>query len=560
MSLRHNLRLLRDAGSAVWASGLVRPHGHREIRCAAIAFRQFGPTPATLFAISATLYPNKTVIIDDEGSLTYAEMQAQTEELAVQCHRQAGDRVGGVAVLSRNGRNFLLALLAGAQLGRELVFLNTEFTAPQLAQALARHRPAILVHDAEYAEAVAASATNAVTVVPCVGSFASGRPFVLGTTGQRSLPRVRRPVKLTILTSGTTGLAKGVSRAISRRALGELALSTMATARLGPDDVMAISPPFFHGFGLLALVGAIAVGVTIVCHRRFDAAQAIDDIAAHGVTVQACVPVMLQRMTARVEDAATRPDLSTLRLAITGGAKVSPAAVERFNAAFGPLLANGYGSTEVGLVTLATPRDLEHQPHTLGRPILGVSVRILRNDRTPAQGSEVGTIFVRGGLGFSGYVRDPGRSQQESAGTKEVVDQHVSTGDRGYLDASGRLFLVDREDEMIISGGENIFPSEVENALTAHPLVCESAVAGITDEEYGQVLHAFVVLADSATEMTPDDLKAHLRQRLERYKQPKAYTFVESLPRNAMGKVLKAQLLAGHSATAATQQEENRSA
>lgn len=546
MSWRHDLKLLGAAFSAVRAAGVVRRYDRTQLVAMRRSFRRFGPTPATLFAISAILHPTKLAIIDDAGSLTYAEVQALAEDFAADLHRRTHGRDGALAILCRNDRAFLIALLAGAQLGRELLLLNTEFTHIQLDQILARHQPAVLIHDDEYTGAVEASSYSAAAVIATRLGRApvSADSLVDGT--RSALPRVRHPVKLTILTSGTTGLAKGVSRAISRRALAELALSTMATARLGPGDVMALSPPFFHGFGILSLVGATAVGASIVCHRRFDTAQVVADIETHGVTVQVGVPVMLKRMSDHVATMPSAPDLSTLRLAISGGAKISPSAVEHFTDTFGPVLANGYGSTEAGLITLATPEDLVRDPHTLGHPILGVSVRILREDRTRAQGSEVGTIFVNGGLGFHGYVNER-QPQSARTTTKEVVGQYVSTGDRGYLDAEGRLFLVDREDDMVVSGGENIFPGEVEDALASHPQVRESAVLGIDDAEYGQVLHAFVVLADEKGEITADDLRVHLRHHLERYKQPKSYTFLTKLPRNAMGKVSKSQLTTMHS-------------
>jgi acyl-CoA synthetase (AMP-forming)/AMP-acid ligase II len=229
---------------------------------------------------------------------------------------------------------------------------------------------------------------------------------------------------------------------------------------------------------------------------------------------------------------------SALRLMVTGAAPISPIVVSNLIDVFGPIVVNGYGSTEAGLVTIATPADLVAAPDTIGRSSLGVSVRILRADRTEAAPGEIGEIFVRSGLEYTGYTPDA----TVQAASKEVIDGHVSTGDMGHFDARRRLFIDGRADDMIVSGGENVFPGEVEDWLAAHPAITDAVVIGVADAEFGQVLNAFIVLRPNVSAPSDDALKQHVRDGLERYKVPKRFIVLDEIPRNASGKVLRARL------------------
>jgi fatty-acyl-CoA synthase len=204
----------------------------------------------------------------------------------------------------------------------------------------------------------------------------------------------------------------------------------------------------------------------------------------------------------------------------------------RFQDAFGPILFNLYGSSETGFGALATPDDGRAAPGTVGRPPAGTEVRILGPDRQAVPVGAVGAVFLKTGL-VTNYV---------GGGTRETVDGHLDTGDLGSLDATGRLFIVGRADDMNLSGGENVYPGEVEDVLTAHPGVAEAAVVGVPDDEFGQRLRAFVVARPGRT-VTDDGLRSHLRERLARYKVPRDFVFVAALPRNALGKVLKQELI-----------------
>ncbi|MEV0852440.1 AMP-binding protein [Nocardia fluminea] len=538
----HSLRQWSAAVPAVVASGMLAPVGPRKAVALARGFYRYGPTPAMLLAATAIRYPDKVAIIDDSGQLTYRQLQQRAEAIAAALFATSATAPKSVGILCRNHRGFAEALAAGAQLGAELIFINTELPAAQLQAILARHNPDVLIYDDEYDAAVEQSTFAGARVLAWrdFDSDPAALPTLddLAARSHPAPPRVHRAVKLTLLTSGTTGLAKGVPRAVKPHAIVLLTVTAMAILRLRSTDRVLVAPPMFHGFGLLSLLGPLALGGTAICRRRFDAATALDDIARYRVTVVMAVPVMLQRLltvpTLR-DDAAAR---SALRLMVTGAAPISPIVVSDLIDAFGPIVVNGYGSTEAGLVTIATPADLVAAPDTIGRSSLGVSVRILRADRTEAAPGEIGEIFVRSGLEYTGYTPDA----TVQAASKEVIDGHVSTGDMGHFDARRRLFIDGRADDMIVSGGENVFPGEVEDWLAAHPAVTDAVVIGVADAEFGQVLNAFIVLRPNVSAPSDNALKQHVRDGLERYKVPKRFIVLDEIPRNTSGKVLRARL------------------
>lgn len=538
----HSVRQWGSAIPAVLASGMLAPVGPRKAAALARSFYQYGPTPAMLLAATAIRHPDKTAIIDDSGQLTYRQLQQRAEAIAAALYAACATPPRSVGIICRNHRGFAEAMTAGAQLGAELIFINTELPAAQLHAILARHNPDVLIYDDEYDVTVEDANFAGLRVLAWREPDAdlAGLPTLddLAARSHPRPPRVRHAVKITLLTSGTTGLAKGVPRAVEPTAIVLLTLTAMSILKLRSTDRILVAPPMFHGFGLLSLLGPLALGATAICRRRFDAAIALDDIARHQVSVVMAVPVMLQRLLAVPELTENRSARSALRVMVTGAAPISPTTISKLLDAFGPIVVNGYGSTEAGLVTIATPADLVAAPDTIGRAALGVSVRILRADRTEAAPGEIGEIFVRSGLEYTGYTPD----QSGKVWTKEVIDGHVSTGDMGHFDAEHRLFIDGRADDMIVSGGENVFPGEVEDRLAAHPDITDAVVIGVPDAEFGQVLNAFVVLAPDAAMPGQDLLKQHVREGLERYKVPKRFIVLDEIPRNASGKVLRAKL------------------
>ncbi len=278
---------------------------------------------------------------------------------------------------------------------------------------------------------------------------------------------------------------------------------------------------------------AMTLGSTIVLRRRFDPEDAVATLAHHRCTALVVVPVMLQRILELGPEVLDRYDTSSLKVVPVSGSALPGEMAVRAMDRFGEVVYNLYGSTEVAWATIAGPKDLRAAPGTAGRPPYGTIVRLFDADGEPVeQPGTTGRIFVGNEMAFDGYT---------GGGGKEVIQGLMSTGDVGHFDAEGRLFIDGRDDEMIVSGGENVFPREVEDLLSDHPGIVEAAVVGVDDEEWGARLRAFVVGVDGMTP-TEDDLKDYVKQNLARYKVPREILFLDELPRNATGKILKREL------------------
>jgi fatty-acyl-CoA synthase len=297
-------------------------------------------------------------------------------------------------------------------------------------------------------------------------------------------------------------------------------------------ETMVLAAPMFHSWGLGNFTIAVALGDTVVCERRFDPEASLASIARHRAHVFAAVPVMLQRILELPADVLDRYDTACLRLVPLSGSALPGGIAPRWMERFGPNLYNLYGSTEVGYATVATPADLQAAPGTAGRPTAGTVVKVLDDDGHEVPAGARGRIFVHNDLLFDGYT---------GGGSKPIVDGMMGTGDTGHFDDDGRLFVDGREDEMIVSGGENVFPREVEDLLAARPDVVEAAVIGVDDEEFGQRLKAFVVREPGA-QLDADEVRDYVKKNLARFKVPRDVEFLDELPRNATGKVVKRAL------------------
>ncbi len=335
---------------------------------------------------------------------------------------------------------------------------------------------------------------------------------------------------MVILTSGTTGTPKGANRKQPESL--EPAAALFSKIPLRARETTVIAAPMFHSWGYAHFTMALPLASTLVLRRRFDPEQTLADIARHRATALAVVPVMLQRILELPLETLERYDTAALRIIAASGSVLPGQLATRVMDTFGEVLYNLYGSTEVAWATIATPEDLRAAPGTAGRPPLGTVVKILDAEgRELAQGQR-GRIFAANEMVFDGYT---------GGGGKEIVRGLMSTGDMGHIDAGGRLFVDGRDDEMIVSGGENVFPREVEDLLAKHPQIEEAAVVGVEDEKFGQRLKAFVVVREQA-DLGEEEIREYVKQNLARYKVPRDVVFLQTLPRNATGKVLKREL------------------
>ena len=532
---------LRDGGGlavaavrALAGAGALRPLPPARFLEAVRAARTLGMGAAGGCAISAARDPDGLAVIDERGSLTFAELNARAARIAAGLRAEHG--VGpsrSLAVMCRNHRGFVEAMLTASRLGADLLLLNTDFPGPQLAQALGPHTLGAVVHDEEFAPVLHAAGYDGERVLAWHDEAAGAATLdALAASNAASPPAPASPGRLVILSSGTTGPPKGAPRAPSASAaLGPLT-TLLEHLRPRAGDPILIGPPVFHGFGLAFLGIGLFIGAPVVLRRRFDAAAALADVATHRATHVVGVPAMLQRILALDPAERARHDTSSLRAVGSAAAPLAPHLAHAFMDVYGELLFDLYGSTETGIASIAGPADLRAAPGTVGRPPRGITLKVLDGERREAPAGVTGHVFIGSGLLFDGYT---------GGGSRELVDGLMNTGDLGHLDAAGRLFIDGREDDMIVSGGENVFPQEVADALLACELVADAAVFGVEDADFGQRLRAYVVAAPAA-EVTPELLLAHLRERLARYKLPRDVVFLEEIPRNPTGKVQRARL------------------
>jgi fatty-acyl-CoA synthase len=512
---------------ALRRAGLIDPRRLAALSAAAV---RWGPTLATVYAAGALRHPQRPAVIDHRGSLTFRRLDARSTALAKGLRAMGLEPGEHLGLLCHNHRDFVEANVAAAKAGLAAVYLNTGFAPPQLAEVVERERVGGLVVDTELLATVEASGVT-VPAVEADGESGGG-PTMRSTrgSGQRRLGLLPSlPAGPVLLTSGTTGTPKGAQR---DRASVDMATATGILQRIPyrAGDVFVIPCPLFHAWGLSQLVLAAALGSTAVLVRRFDPRATVEAVAEHRGTVLAVVPVMLQRMLAA--DAVHGHDLSSLRVVASSGSALPAHLALEWMDRVGDTLYNLYGSTEVGQATIATPEDLRSAPGTAGRVIPGSTVSILdaAGEEVPT-GSE-GEIFVGNAAQFSGYT---------GGGTKQQRRGLMSSGDVGYFDASGRLFVTGRADDMIVSGGENVFPGEVEDVIAAQPDVVDAAVVGVSDPDFGQRLAAFVVARPGST-LDADAIRRVVAARLARHKVPRDVTFVDELPRTTTGKLLRREL------------------
>jgi fatty-acyl-CoA synthase len=498
------------------------------------ASRKWGITPAVGYAAGARRHPDKVALIDELGELTYGELHERSNRLANALAARGVKAGDGVGVMARDHRGFVDATVALAKLGANTLYLNTGFAAPQLADVMKREDAAALVYDQEFEKLLDNVDVERRFVAWVDEGTSSSDPTLesLVKEGNPSEPpKPPREGRIVILTSGTTGAPKGAPRK-AVKGLSPL-VAFLSKIPLHAGERTHIAAPLFHSWGMAHFTIAQGLGSSVSIRRKFDPEATLGAIDEHKPTALAVVPVMLQRILELPDDVRKKYDTSSLRVIATSGSALTGRLATRVMDEFGDILYNLYGSTEVAWATIARPEDMRAAPDTAGRPPIGTTVKIFDEQDNELPTGETGRIFVGNDMLFEGYT---------GGGNKEVVQGLMSSGDVGHLDEEGRLFVEGRDDEMIVSGGENVFPAEVEELLGAHEPVAEVAVIGVDDEKFGKRLKAFVVKRDGAS-ISEDDVKNHVRDHLARYKVPRDVEFLDELPRNPTGKILKRELI-----------------
>ena len=527
----HYVRKMFEAG----ALKLESPQAVAAMAADIARWGEIGMIPA----VNARRTPHRVAVIDDEGAMTFRELDDSVNAVA-NCMVAMGVEGGnGVAILARNHRWFVIANYAAARVGARIVLLNTEFSGPQIADVSDREGARLLIYDDEYAESVSQAnfelgRLRALGTNPDAGGSSGATDETLAEVIARSsrepAPKPTRHSSLVILTSGTTGTPKGATRHAppTLAPIGGI----LSAVPFKSGEVTSLPSPMFHALGYLHGTIAMTLGSTLLLRRRFRPLTVVDDIEKYGATALVVVPVMLSRILDALDSADRSYDLSTLRIVFVSGSQLGAELATRATKRLGPVIYNLYGSTEVAFATIARPADLEINPATVGPIVKGAKVKILDEQGNELPQGQVGRIFVGNAMPFEGYT---------GGGGKQIIDGLLSSGDLGYFDDNGLLYVSGRDDEMIVSGGENVFPAEVEDLISGHPDVVEATALGVDDQEFGARLRAFVVKQKDSS-IDEDAIKVYVREHLARYKVPREVIFLDELPRNPTGKILKREL------------------
>ncbi|WP_280428734.1 acyl-CoA synthetase [Nocardia brasiliensis] len=533
----------RKAGTlALGVNVMVKRHLFNPLRLdqavrSAINVTKLGPFAGVAMHAAQTR-PNAGAIVDEAGELTFGELNEQSNALARGLATQ-GVRPGDVvAVLARDHRGMVLSLLAAGKLGVRTVLMNTGFAKPQFADVAEREKVKAVLHDSEFLDLMSAipaaipriltwvdAKDNADPAIPTIASLIAGESTA-------PLPAPAKPGGLVILTCCTTGTPKGAPR---DRVSPFASAQFVDRVPLPHNGTMIMAAPIFHGTGLSQFTLGIALGNRVVFQqRRFDPELTLQNIVKYRADSLVVVPTMLQRILDLDEEVLAKYNPRTIKVIFAAGSAIAPDVVTRTLDYFGDTLYNLYGSTECAVMTVATPEDLRKAPTTAGKAPVGIKIVLLDENRKPITKPNVtGTIFVDNGFAFTGYT--DGR-------TKEVVDGMMSSGDVGHFDADGLLYIDGRDDDMIVSGGENVFPLEVENLIAGREDIFEAAVVGVDDREFGKRLRAFVVPGPDS-KRDAQEIKDFVKANLARYKVPREVIFLDELPRNATGKLLRKPLI-----------------
>lgn len=539
------------AGGLKQLTDLMRPHtirklveaGALDIRSPLAVAGTFpwlvgrGPSLGIVSQMHALTMGGRPALIDGSGAITWRELDGAANACARALERAGIRPKDKVGLLTRNGRHAVIVLLATQKLGIICCPLNT-WAKPKELKAIAENvDPALVVYDTSHADQVSAAIPDGISVVhvgrdsDAIEGSVSWEGFIDGCSTRPLAPVTldRGLAKVVIQTSGTTGTPKGAARDVSQSGLGALA-NLLDAVPYKREDRILCPAPLFHSFGLATMSFALGLGATVILPRKFDPIETLRMIDEHGATAVSLVPVMIRRIVSLPDADKKRFDLSSLRILLASGSAMSHDLKTAAAELFGEVVYDLYGSTEVGWVAIARPEDIKTHPASVGRPATGVEIAIFDNDGERVRDGSTGEIHVRSDTIFEGYTSGDSKAQR---------DGFVSIGDLGRLDENGFLYVESRSDDMVVIGGENVYPIEIEGVIESLPGVTEVSVQGIPDPEYGHVLAAFVV-----GDATEEEVVEACKEELASYKVPRAVRFLPELPRNATGKVLKRELVA----------------
>ena len=523
-------------------TGLIRSLRPQHVARFAMSVRGSRPGPHMALMLHAQVSPDRLAVADARRRLTYAELEREVNQLAhalVAIGVGPGDRV---ALMLPNCAEYLVALQALPRLGASAVQIGTRLKAGEIEYILGNAQPRAILYHASYGGEMEPACRRAglgpgalIQLDDDGGAYRhlvdaqpGERPPVLGGKGADS--------NVIVYTSGTTGKPKGASRNMSRTGLDAVA-DLINTVGVEHADVHLVVCPLYHSAAPAFALIMMSLGGSVVVIDHFEPEEVLATIAREKVTCSFMVPTQLVRLTAVDPAVRRRYDLSSLRWILSGAAPLTTETARRFQDAYGKIVWNFYGATETGLVTLAGPEDHGARPGTVGRVLAGNQLRVLGDDGRELPTGEIGELYVRNSMLISGYHGD------QASTDKAMRDGFFSVGDLARVDADGFVYLASRVHDMVISGGVNIYPAEIEEHLHRHPDVMEAAVVGVPDDEWGERLVAFIVTRPGAA-LSAEEIIQFCREGLADYKRPRQVEFMDALPRNPTGKVLKRELRA----------------
>jgi fatty-acyl-CoA synthase len=469
----------------------------------------------TLLQFAEKKFANQLALVDDIETLTYKQLKEQSTKLAQslveKTQLQPGMKVG---ILCRNHASLVKTIFAVSRVGADIYLLNTDISKQQFDAFAERHNFNLVIYDHELSTIIQNYSNLKIlsyhSDLPAISNFLKAK------ASQAILPRTSKS-KLVLQTSGTTGLSKDAAHKPSLFHYLNPFVSFIKRLRILDYRNAYIATPIYHGYGIAVLLLFIPLGKNVVITSGFNAKQACELIHQHQIEVVTVVPLMLQKMLL------TNPaQLKSLKCIASGGAKLPTKLVGETIQRLGPVLYNLYGTSETGLNFIATPQDLRYSATTIGKKIPGLKISILDGNKMDVPAGTIGQLCMKSDWSIRKHT-------------------WIETGDAGYRDENGYYFLCGRIDDMVVSGGENVYPIEIEQVLIKHPQIHDVAVIGIFDDQFGQRLKAFV-LPEKKEVLTEEELLEWLRPRVARFQLPKEVTIVEQLPYTPLGKLDKKQL------------------
>ncbi len=484
------------------------------------SIRKHGPNLMFMLRFSAKLYPNRTAIKDGERSFTYLELLTNAQNLALNlADKNSIDNSKKVAFICRNHGVFIQALIAVSRLGSKITLINTEISKDQVAKILEQVNFDLVIYDNDLSDKIPDSVQRS---IPCFRNKAESIEEIVEIPANPQLKLKRQKSgNLSVLTGGTSGRIKFAKRKPSVKASLYPFLALVHKINLHEYDTVYTAVPLYHGYGLASFFVTLILGKETILRPKFSTEEALKILKEDKVDVLVLVPTLLHRMLN-----SDKESMKQVKVILTGGAPLSQALAKQTTEELGPVLNNLYGTSEAGFSVLALPEDLKKHPDSIGKPIKGVSMKILDKNSKAVKTNETGILHIRTSWAMSNMNK-----------------KYQTTGDMAYMNGEGYLFLRGRTDDMVISGGVNVYPQDLELNLLQNPHIQSAAVIAIDDEDFGKRLNAFVELEPELESMDSEGIKAWLKPRIARYQMPHRLFVVESIPTTITGKSDKKALI-----------------